>query len=163
MLNPDTIEADAVARLKLGGHKSELSPQAIAVIQAICKSMNELVEKKPKPATVPKVDAAHEIKTTSAMRQLTNAFVAAWQVRFGGPYKFNGAADGKAADDLLKLGLTVEQILGVAKKAWNKPEEFNCKHAMTLRGLHSRFNEIRGEVGALNGAKKPTGWGQVCP
>jgi len=107
--------------------------------------------------------APDAILSKAPLRQLTDKFKEEWQQRFGGPYKFNGAADGKAADDLLKLGLTVEQILGVAKKAWNKPEEFNCKHAMTLRGLHSRFNEIRGEVGALNGSVKKSGFGQICP
>lgn len=79
-------------------------------------------------------------------RQLTDGWVAAWSVKFGAAYKFNGAADGKAADSLLALNLTPEQILDVAKSAWEKPLLFNCKQATTLRGLASRFNEIRVEL-----------------
>lgn len=143
MLDPDSIEADAMARLKCGGHKSELSPQAVAVIQAVCKAVNAHIARKAEKPAAP----------VASMRSLTDLFSAGWQKRFGCPYKFNGAADGKAACDLLKLGLTPEQVIKVAEAAWAQPEEFNCKHAMTLRGLASRFNEIRAAVRQVKGHK----------
>ena len=83
---------------------------------------------------------------SGSKRQLTDAFVVAWQERFGGPYKFQGAKDGKAADSLLATGLSVAEIISIARSAWARLDEFNCKHAMSLAGLSSRFNEIRGEV-----------------
>jgi len=100
------------------------------------------------------------VAPTSKIRSLTDQFSSAWAKRFGMPYKFGGAADGKAADELLKLGLSPEEIMAVAIKAWNKPEDFNCKFALSLKGLASRFNEIRAEVGLLN---KPKGKNEMRP
>lgn len=90
-------------------------------------------------------------------RVLTDMWVSGWEARFGGPYKFNGAADGKAAVELVKL-YPPERLMEMARKAWDKSAtEFNCKHSLTLRGFASRFTEIRGEIGAVNGHSRPAG------
>jgi hypothetical protein len=60
-------------------------------------------------------------------------------------YMFQGAKDGTAADRLLRLGLTVTEIMGVAEEAWKHPDWFNCKQAASLAGFACRFNEIRME------------------
>lgn len=98
---------------------------------------------------------AVESKPKSAKPQFTDAWCLEWERRFGGPYDFKGAADGKAADELLKL-YPPDELMVMAKKAWDKvATDFNCKHAITIRGFASRFNEIRLEIGAANG--KATG------
>lgn len=148
MLNPESIVADAEKRLRVASQKNALSPQAVSVIEAICKAVNDHIAAKKKPVAEAKPIPS---KPAAPIRVLTDLFSKEWQQRFGGPYKFNGAADGKAAADLLKLGLTPEQVMAVARRAWEQPEEFNCKHAMTLRGLASRFNEIRAAVRQVNG------------
>lgn len=140
-INPAKLKASVVSKLEQRKQKAVLSPQAEAVLEVFAETINALIEAKKKPSE-------------NAIRQLTDAFVKGWQEKFGGPYKFNGAADGKAAAELIKLKLTPEQVMDVAKKAWERTSDFNCKHAMTLRGLHGRFNEIRQEVGALNGHKR---------
>lgn len=99
----------------------------------------------------------------SDKRILEEMFMEAWSKHFGHDYKFNGAADGKAAMSLVEL-FSPEQVVEVAKKAWAMPDDFNCKQAITLRGLSSRFNEIRGAVSMLKpaakngGAPKPKQW-----
>jgi len=88
-------------------------------------------------------------------RQLTDGFKAAWEERFKGPYSFQGAKDGKAADVLLATGISIPDLLCLARKAWERLDEFNCKHAVSLAGFASRFNEIRVEV--QNGKSKVNG------
>lgn len=82
----------------------------------------------------------------SLKRQLTDGWNAAYQEAHQYTYKFGGVKDGRAADDLLKLGLSVDQILSIAAQAWKRPLDFNCKQASSLAGFSSRFNEIRAEI-----------------
>lgn len=107
------------------------------------------------PKVIPNGAGAPAAKEPAAKRQLTDGWVAGWEKRFGGPYKFEGAKDGKAADALLATGLTVASLLKLAAEAWDNVELFNCKHAMSLAGFASRFNEIRGELIAKRQPKRP--------
>ena len=82
------------------------------------------------------------------------AFIALWSAAYedfyGVSYKVQDGKDGKAADGLLVLkGMSSEQLIEIARKAWNRKDGFNCKHAVSLSGFASRFNEIRGELGLL--------------
>jgi len=90
-------------------------------------------------------DAIKRLKWVAAKRRLTDAWCAAYARVKGFKYMFQGAKDGTAADRLLKLGLTVTEIMVVAEEAWKHPDWFNCKIAASLAGFASRFNEIREE------------------
>lgn len=87
-------------------------------------------------------------------KQLTDAWCEQYKQYFGCPYLFQGAKDGAAAGRLLKLGMAVEEIMGIARSAWGHGEWFNCKHAASLAGFVCRFNEIRQELKrpSINGA-----------
>lgn len=109
------------------------------------------------PASRPKQEQASQPPASppqSHKRELTDGWCAAWAARFGGPYKFEGAKDGKAADSLLATGLPVAELLALAAKAWERLRDpavvngdaFNSKHAVSLASFASRFNEVRVEV-----------------
>lgn len=76
---------------------------------------------------------------------------------------FHGSADADAADRLLKAGFSVDDVVRTAVKAWKHPELFNCKQAMTLRGLGGRWQEIRGELRGVNGNGGKRGFGFCQP
>lgn len=95
-----------------------------------------------------------KMPSSSPKRQLTDFWCERFKEVLNAPYKFNGVIDGKAADELIKLGLSKEDILSVAEKAWLNRGGFWSKQAITLAGLSSKFNQIREEVGALNGTAK---------
>jgi hypothetical protein len=60
-----------------------------------------------------------------------------------------------AASRLLKLGVPVADILKAARRAWKKPDGFNCKQAASLAGFASRFNEIMHELDHPDAPRKP--------
>lgn len=92
----------------------------------------------------------------SPKRQLTDAWMAAYEKFHGVKYLFQGAKDGLAADKLLKLDLPVEKIIEIARAAWENPEGFNCKQASELARFAACFNAIRTEITVLrNGKSKP--------
>lgn len=91
------------------------------------------------------------------------AFIALWSAAyedfFGVSYKVQNGKDGKAADGLLVLkGASPEQLIEIARKSWNRKDGFNCKHAVSLSGFASRFNEIRGELGLLRKSTRTQGF-----
>lgn len=92
-------------------------------------------------------------KSVSIKRRLTDLWCKSFEEIFGLSYKFDGTRDGKGADALLKVnGHTPEELLEIARRAWAKKDSakaFWCKHAVTLSGFASRFNEIRSEIGDL--------------
>lgn len=90
-------------------------------------------------------DGIKKLKYVAAKRRLTDAWCEAYAKAHGFRYMFQGAKDGTAADRLLKLGLTVTEIMTVAIEAWKHPDWFNCKQAASLAGFACRFNEIRME------------------
>lgn len=135
MIDPERIKRIAVEKLGVRGQKQELSQQAIAVIEAIARELNE------------QLGGAKPAKPTESLKkQLTDEWCAAYQFTKGRKYAFEGAKDGKAADRLLALGLPVGEIIALAAQAWNHPDWFNCKQAATLSGFACRYNDIREEL-----------------
>ncbi len=63
----------------------------------------------------------------------------------GNAYVFQAAKDGAAAATLVtKTGKTVDQLIALSIEAWSEDnrEQFDCKQAVTIAGLNSRFNQI---------------------
>ncbi len=84
---------------------------------------------------------------------LYQVFVDKWcveyQTRLKAPYIFNGAIDGKAVNKLLTIvkdNVTVDDVLSVAYEAWENPDGFWCKQAVTIAGFASKFNNIFNEI-----------------
>lgn len=134
-IDPERMKRWAVEALKARGQKSELSPQAVAVIEAVAAELSEVLNTQLKPRK----------PSESAKRQLTDEWCAAYEFVKGRKYVFDGAKDGKAADKLLATGLPVGEIVALAAKAW-KTDAFNCRQAATLAGFACRYNYIRDEV-----------------
>lgn len=101
--------------------------------------------------------SAAKSKPVSQKRKLTDGFMEAYLTEFGRPYVFQGVKDGKAADRLLGSGLAVDDIITTAQRAWKHLDWFNCKQAVSLAGLASRYNEICAEI--RNPPKEPNGNG----
>lgn len=98
------------------------------------------------PPATPKVSSAKSKKETPEMRKLTDGFIEAYELRFERPYLFMAGRDGKAAATLLKLGLSVDDIIATAKEAWSNPAGFYCKHAITIHGLSDYWNNVTLEL-----------------
>lgn len=135
MIDGERVKRWASESLKAQGKNPELSPQAMAVVDAIVRELN--------------VNGAKAIKSLSPTKDLTDGWLVAFRSAHGRDYagfKVNGAKDGAAAKRLLATGLPPEQIIGVAKEAWSHPDWFNCKQAATLAGFACRFEDIRAEL-----------------
>lgn len=91
-----------------------------------------------------------ETKPPSLKRQLTDGWVKAYLDAFKEPYLFQGAKDGQAADRLLSLGLTPEEIFSIAKKAWQqkniKTHWYCVNYGRELAKFAAGFNSIRQEL-----------------
>jgi hypothetical protein len=86
-------------------------------------------------------------------------WMAAWEAKFGRRYKFGDGKDGKAVKLLLDgTKRAAEDLIEVAKAAWDRVSEFPFDSALSVAGFNSRFNEIQGKlllVPARNGHHKP--------
>lgn len=86
-------------------------------------------------------------------------FIALWTDAYpkhhsGNAYAMNGARDGKAVKELLKATKeSIEDLIGIAVRAWKNRDKFHCKNAATLHGFQNKFNEIRDEVGPQEPAR----------
>jgi hypothetical protein len=86
-----------------------------------------------------------------------SAFILGWcdnyKSKFGCDYKMEGGRDGKAVKKLLSMGITMIDLLEIAKKAWNKIPDFECRQSVTIHGFYERFNQIQIAVnGKINHA-----------
>lgn len=115
------------------------NPKISSISSPISSSL--IISKKEEVAKAPSV---------GIKRQFTDAWCNAYEDKFGCKYKFQGAKDGKAADSLLSLERSIEDIISLAKQAWDKPDGFNTKQASSLAGFSSRFNEIFYDLKAFN-------------
>jgi len=113
--------------------------------------------KLPEPPATPKVSSPKPKKEPAERRKLTDAFKEAYELRFEEPYLFCGAKDAMAADKLLASKLPVEEIIQTARDAWDHKDMFNCKLAISISGLASRWNEIRQELRSTS-TKQTQGW-----
>lgn len=87
-----------------------------------------------------------KIRREAVFKIFTDVWCSEYQKATGNKYLFQGAKDGSAAARLLKLGLPMWEIIGIAQEAWNHPDWFECKQAASLAGFACRFNEIRREL-----------------
>lgn len=95
------------------------------------------------------METKREIKQLKEVRVLevfTDLWCEEYQKSTGLKYLFQGAKDAQAAIRLLKLGMTIPELIGVAQEAWHHPTWFECKQAATLAGFACRFNQIRLEL-----------------
>lgn len=106
-------------------------------------------EAAPKPPPEQEPPPAEPKPSASLKRQLTDLWCERFKARMGYAYPFAGAKDGKAADQLLKLGIPVLELVLIAEEAWQKSGDkfFWCKHAKTMAGFASSFVNIRSELG----------------
>ena len=95
-----------------------------------------------------------EAKGHPDRQRLIQEFTEAYKADCGAAYKFGGAKDGKAANELLATA-TAEEIIELAKAAWKLPDgaRFLRQQASTLAGLASKWNEIQKEVNRNGGIK----------
>jgi len=94
--------------------------------------------------------------SASLKRQFTDLWCSSYEKFFSSKYLFQGAKDGTAADRLLTIE-TPENLISIARLAWELPNDFDCKHAASLAGFASRFNEIRKRVNFVKAPTKNTG------
>lgn len=95
---------------------------------------------------------------TNPNHQLTiDLWVQAFEQRFKLKYLFAGGRDGRAVKQLLALGLTPEQIVRTAERAWSAPQGpkfWNCNNrASTLSDFAAALNKINIELLALQPVK----------
>lgn len=115
-----------------------------------------------KPAAIREPSSSKE-EVKAPKRLLTDLWCSEYPKHHGGDgYVFQGPRDGQAADRLLKAGFTPEAAIELARRAWKRPDLFNCRQAATLSGFTCRINEIRAELkgdgnGKGNGANHPVG------
>jgi len=74
----------------------------------------------------------------------------AFQETFGDRYPMTGGKDGSAAKRLVNgTGLSPEELVAIARKAWanrTNPKCFHCKMSTSIAGFASKFVEIKIEL-----------------
>lgn len=63
--------------------------------------------------------------------------------QFGFDYHFSGGKDGTAVKTLSKMGMTADEALAVAMKAWGHPRQFISSVSQTISGFASQIVSIR--------------------
>lgn len=94
-------------------------------------------------------------ESASPTRIFSDLWVAAFHEKFGTKYHFGGAKDMNAIKSLLKSENPDDLIL-IAKAAWDFQNDFDCKHAVSISSFSSQFNKIRAKVGAVKSSKEWT-------
>jgi hypothetical protein len=157
--------AGVVERMRKAGHKRGLRlshgfrENGPACTETVQKSLTESVQ--PPYKGVPSTEESTEkVKPTETVRELTDAWCVAYERAFLRKYHFAGIKDSQAAKRLLDTGLSVLELLEVAKAAWAAQEErgkFWSKHAASLAGFSARFNDIRNELQPASAKAKHDG------
>lgn len=101
-----------------------------------------------------KEDISVKKESNSPKRILTDLWCSRFKSILNAPYKFNGVVDGRGADELLKLGMSPDEIMSIAEKAWRSGGWWCSKHSKTIASFSSKFNQIRDEVGELKAEVK---------
>lgn len=94
-----------------------------------------------------------EKKVPSFGTQFIEAWSAAYLADRGEKYFVAGAKDAVAAKRIAASGLSVADLISMARRAWvsSGPKFYRCEKAITISYFVSSFNEIRSELSA-----KPT-------
>lgn len=78
------------------------------------------------------------------------AFVKGWcdnfEEKFKTKYAFNGGQDGKAVKQLLSLGITIIDLLEIAKKSWDYYDLTKYRSAGSISGFAKNLNQIQVEL-----------------
>lgn len=87
------------------------------------------------------------------------AFVQGWTESFEKAnkvkYQFDGGKDGRAAKELVRMGIPIPHLIEIAKKAWAwKGNVFLSGKSLTIHGFRHHFNEI--QTGVANGTNSRT-------
>lgn len=75
--------------------------------------------------------------------EFRNGWSERFERRFGFKYAFAGGKDGSAVKALSRLNMPAEELLEIAKKAWDHPKPFFAGISQTIVGFNSRINELR--------------------
>lgn len=75
--------------------------------------------------------------------EFRNGWEEAFKEKFGIKYAFAGGKDGSAVKALSRLNMPAEELLEIAKKAWDHPKPFFASISQTIVGFNSRINELR--------------------
>jgi hypothetical protein len=118
-----------VTQLCRGGGDTAMSPEP---------SVNRQLEPS---GTVPPSEVAKGV--TSFHQAFTDGWCRRFEGRFRFKYVFAGGKDGTAVKKLASLGMTAEEILTLAEKAWDSPKPFISEVSRTITGLAYRINEVR--------------------
>lgn len=78
------------------------------------------------------------------------AFIKGWcdnfESKFKTKYAFNGGHDGKSVKQLLSLGITIVDLLEIAKKSWDNYDLTKYRSAASISGFVKNFNQIQAEL-----------------
>lgn len=103
-------------------------------------------------STLPEADTEAK-KIPSAHAEFVGKWEKAYSEHFGESYAFQGGKDAKAVKQLLLTsGKPPDDLIRMAKAAWNNTGGFYCKSAGSLSGFNSKFNDIRSELNAKKNA-----------
>jgi hypothetical protein len=138
------------------------------VAEPLTLTQDIITSARPVPAKCPssapeekRIEEKEEKKIPSASPpgSLHQAFIKGWcdsyETAWGLKYAVDGGKDGKATKQLLGMGITIVDLLEIAKSAWIKARtgnHFNCKQAASIHGFRDRFNQIRAELKSANGS-----------
>lgn len=116
--------------------------------------LKESVEENPSPngeSTKGKKKSQEVPKQNPEFTIFITRWYAEYRTKFGDKYFFQTGKDGAALKRLLRdSGLNVEELISIAKQAWDRPTGFNSKFAATICGFASRINDIRVELKSLH-------------
>lgn len=120
------------------------------------KNVSNVRQSKPKLAHAEaEAEGEGEQKKNSAERvpDGTKTFISewakAWEEMFKERYVISWGKDGAAAKKLLEAQPDQAKLLTIARIAWQQPNCFWCKQAISLQGFAGRFNEIRAAARAI--------------
>ena len=84
--------------------------------------------------------------------QLIEAWCQAYRAVRGVEYRVDGGRDGKAVKRLIGFSQNVDELMGMACRAWQKTgkDYFWCEKAVTIHAFADRYNEIRAELSNEN-------------
>jgi hypothetical protein len=117
-----------------------------------CLAEIEFWQKKAR-AGLPLTEQASEPNEDAEEPPAANLFIARWCDEYlevkGTKYIVARGKDTGHAKSLLKQIPDIDHLMKVARAAWKRPHEFNCKQAASLVGFCTRYNDIVSELRAI--------------
>lgn len=93
----------------------------------------------------------------SAFSDFVGRWCESFELKMGERYDFHGGRDGQAVKALLKLGLSVDDLIQTAIKAWaNAESDWNCEKALSISGFRSQLQSIRHKFGMMKKQPDPS-------